>query len=110
VVAFALGEFFKEGKLGVGSGGWGSVLGRKKAPTENDQPHLVGARDVALNESLHFICVFSFHGVNSWAGLLHSRSASIFGCCIVPDIASLKERLGLERVILGILSHKENDC
>jgi hypothetical protein len=52
VVAFALGEFFKEGKLGVESAGWGSVLGREKARTENDQPHLVGAQDAALNESL----------------------------------------------------------
>jgi len=77
----------------------GSVLGREKARTENDQPHPVGAWDVVLNESLHFISVLGFHGVDSWVGLLHSRCASIFGCCLVPGIASLKERLGLERVM-----------
>ena len=98
-VAFALGEFFKEGKLGIEGTGWGSVLGREKARTENDQPYPVGARDAALNESLHFTRVFGFHGVDSWIGLLRSRCASIFGCCLVPGTASLKERLGLERVM-----------
>jgi hypothetical protein len=39
---------------------------------ENDRLHLVGAWDAALNESLHFICVFGFYGVDSWVGLLHS--------------------------------------
>jgi len=86
----------------VEGAGWGSVLGTEKARMENDQPHPVGARDAALNESLHFICVFGFYGVDSWVGLLHSRNASFFGCCLVPDIASLKEWLGLERVIQGL--------